>query len=142
MIIMYSRVRLCNPPNLRLSPINTPGTYRLARRTLATNNGYLQITEEVRQAVSEKRPVVALETTIYTHGFPYPDNLSLASRLESLVRENGGIPATIGVLDGIARVGFDKNELKRLVSSAGNEGTLKLSRRDLAFACSLPGPPR
>lgn len=57
-----------------------------SRRLLSTNNRFLQVSEEVQQALSENRPVVALESTIYTHGFPYPDNVALASRLESLVR--------------------------------------------------------
>jgi len=98
---------------------------------------FLRISEEVQQAVSERKPVVALETTIYTHGFPYPDNLALASRLESLVRDHGGVPATIGVLDGIARVGLEAEELKSLVSGAGQPNMLKLSRRDLGFACGI-----
>ena len=109
------------------------------RRLLSTNSRFFQVSEEVQQAIAEHRPVVALESTIYTHGFPYPDNLSLASRLESLVRVNGGVPATIGVLDGIARVGMGADELIRLVSSAGKPGLLKVSRRDLGFVCGLTG---
>lgn len=107
---------------------------KVHERALSTNSRYYQVSEEVQQAIAEHRPVVALETTIYTHGFPYPDNLSLASRLESLVRVNGGVPATIGVLDGVARVGFAADELGRLVSSAGKPETLKISRRDFGFA--------
>jgi len=83
---------------------------------------------------------VALESTIYTHGFPYPDNLSLASRLESLVRVNGGVPATVGILQGIARVGMGADELVRLVSATGHNNTMKVSRRDLGFVCALTGP--
>ena len=112
----------------------TSTAVKVPRRRIATNSRYFQVSEEVQQAISERRPVVALETTIYTHGFPYPDNLSLASRLESLVRVNGGVPATIGILDGIARVGFGADELVRLVSLAGNAEMLKISRRDLGFA--------
>lgn len=110
------------------------------RRYLSNNSRFFQISEEVRQAVAERQPVVALETTIYTHGFPYPDNLSLASRLEALIREHGGVPATIGILDGIARVGLRHDELDRLVSTAGNPNTMKISRRDLGFACGLTDP--
>lgn len=108
-----------------------------ARRLVSSNARFFQVSDEVKQAVAERRPVVALETTIYTHGFPYPENLSLASRLESLIREHGGTPATIGILDGIARVGFQQDELNRLVSTAGNPNTLKISRRDFGFACGL-----
>ncbi|OJD37054.1 uncharacterized protein BKCO1_800030 [Diplodia corticola] len=99
----------------------------------------LQVSDEVREALhgARKRPVVALETTIYTHGFPYPDNVALASHLESIVRTMGGVPATIGILDGVARVGLDPEELIRIAASAGKEDTLKVSRRDLAYACGL-----
>ena len=96
-----------------------------------------QVSEEVQQAIAENRPVVALESTIYIHGFPYPDNLSLASRLESLVRINGAVPATIGILEGVARVGLGADELLRLVSSAESATTLKVSRRDLGFALGM-----
>ena len=107
------------------------------RQSLSTHSRFFKVSEEVKQAIAENRPVVALETTIYTHGFPYPENLSLASRLESLVRTNGGVPATIGILDGVARVGFGVEELKRLVSSAGNADTMKISRRDFGFALGM-----
>lgn len=68
-------------------------------------------------------------------GFPYPENVALASLLESVVRVNGGVPATIGILDGVVRVGMDPEELIRLTESAGKSSTLKLSRRDLAYVC-------
>ncbi|RMY52406.1 hypothetical protein D0865_05810 [Hortaea werneckii] len=108
-------------------------------RSLATNSPFLSISEEVQQAISERRPVVALESTIYTHGFPYPANLALASRLESLVRVNGGVPATIGILDGVARVGMGADELIRLVSTAGSPDLRKVSRRDFGFALGQRG---
>jgi pseudouridine-5'-phosphate glycosidase/pseudouridine kinase len=74
---------------------------------------------------------------IGTPGFPYPDNVALASLLESVVRTNGGVPATIGILDGVARIGMDPEELIRLTSSAGKSTTLKLSRRDLSYVGGL-----
>lgn len=73
-------------------------------------------------------------------GFPYPENIKLATDLESLVRKYGAIPATIGVLNGIARVGITPAELNELTASAGNQGTRKLSRRDLAYICGLVIP--
>ncbi|KAF2012231.1 hypothetical protein BU24DRAFT_397180 [Aaosphaeria arxii CBS 175.79] len=109
---------------------------KVPRRAL-TNNGFFRVSDEVQEALNSKRPVVALETTIYTHGFPYPENVALASLLESVVRVNGGVPATIGILDGVARVGMSAEELIRLASSAGKENTLKLSRRDLSYVCGL-----
>jgi pseudouridylate synthase / pseudouridine kinase len=121
-------------------------------RGLVTNNSFFRVSEEVREALHTNKPVVALETTIYTHGilcnhseshtplivfsgFPYPDNVALASHLESVVRTNGGVPATIGIVDGIARVGLSPEELIKLTSSAGSANTLKLSRRDLSYVC-------
>ncbi len=70
-------------------------------------------------------------------GFPYPENVALSSQLESLVRVNGGIPATIGVLNGVARVGMQAEELIELVSKAGSKETWKISRRDLGFISGL-----
>jgi pseudouridine-5'-phosphate glycosidase/pseudouridine kinase len=101
---------------------------------MSSRSKFFSVSEEVQQALAEKRPVVALESTIYTHGFPHPENLALATRLESLVRLNGGVPATIGILEGVARVGLSADELVRLVSS-GN--TVKVSRRDMGFVLGL-----
>jgi pseudouridine-5'-phosphate glycosidase/pseudouridine kinase len=78
-----------------------------------------------------------LETTIYTHGFPYPDNVALASDLESVVRVNGGIPATIGILGGVAKVGLAPEEMIQLCAGFGKEGTMKVSRRDLVYITGL-----
>lgn len=98
-----------------------------------------KISKEVEEGVVAGKPVVALETTIYTHGFPYPDNVALASHLETVVRMNGGIPATIGVLHGVARVGLSPTELIELASAAGKKETMKLSRRDLPYITGLVG---
>ncbi|KAF2760132.1 IdgA domain-containing protein [Pseudovirgaria hyperparasitica] len=107
------------------------------RHASTKNNSFIRVHDEVREALNSGKPVVALETTIYTHGFPYPDNVALASHLESIVRVNGGVPATIGVIDGVARVGLDAEELIRLTASAGKDTTLKLSRRDLSYVCGM-----
>ena len=125
---------LCRPPTGSLLLLNYG---RLITRGLSTNSRFFKVSEEVQQAVSERRPVVALETTIYTHGFPLPDNLALSSRLISLIREHGGVPATIGILDGVARVGFADEDLTRLISSGGSPSTLKISRRDFGFALGM-----
>ncbi|KAK4892370.1 hypothetical protein LTR27_009204 [Elasticomyces elasticus] len=106
-----------------------------SRRSISTKSPYFSVSEEVRQAIAERKPVVALETTIYTHGFPYPDNFALSSKLESLIRINGGVPATIGILEGIAKVGMSADEINRLVSGFSEAG--KVSRRDLAFVCGV-----
>lgn len=98
-----------------------------------SNNQFIRVSEEVREAVHAKKPVVALETTIYTHGFPHPQNVTLAAELEAIVREQGAVPATIGILDGVARVGMLPGELRRLTDPKTNVSVLKVSRRDLAF---------
>ena len=91
----------------------------------------MQIDDSVAEALSEGRAVVALESTIIAHGFPYPRNLEVARALEAEVRQEGAIPATIAVLDGIIRVGLTEDELKRL---AEDSSVLKASTRDLAYA--------
>ncbi|KAJ5896071.1 Pseudouridine-5'-phosphate glycosidase [Penicillium subrubescens] len=98
---------------------------------------FLQVSEEVRDAVATGKPVVALETTIYTHGFPYPENIALAQLLETVVRDNGGVPATIGILGGVARVGMTAEEMVELASTAEQKSALKVSRRDLGYICGL-----
>ena len=70
-------------------------------------------------------------------GFPYPENTALASHLESVVRANGGVPATIGILNGVAHIGFEAEELIELTASAGNPQTRKASRRDLSYLCGV-----
>ncbi|KAF2746998.1 hypothetical protein M011DRAFT_526699 [Sporormia fimetaria CBS 119925] len=127
---------------VRVHTLRTSSSRPLSRllttgRRHLSNNAFFRVSEEVREALHSKKPVVALETTIYTHGFPYPENVALASLLESVVRVNGGIPATIGIIDGIARVGLTPEELIMLASSAGKENTLKLSRRDLSYVAGM-----
>ncbi|RAH55611.1 IdgA domain protein [Aspergillus piperis CBS 112811] len=96
-----------------------------------------KVSEEVRDAVATGKPVVALESTIYTHGFPYPESVALAELLESVVRSNGAVPATIGILGGEARVGLSPEELVELASTAEKKDALKVSRRDLGYICGL-----
>ncbi|MEZ0089747.1 pseudouridine-5'-phosphate glycosidase [Streptacidiphilus sp. EB129] len=91
----------------------------------------IQLSDEVQEAVAAGRPVVALESTIISHGLPRPRNLELAQELEAIVRAGGAVPATIAVLDGRARVGLDKRQLERI---ANEDGLRKLGFRDLAPA--------
>lgn len=72
-------------------------------------------------------------------GFPYPESVALASLLESVVRVNGGVPATIGILNGVAKVGLSADELIELASTAEKKDALKVSRRDLGYICGLVG---
>ncbi|KAB8271465.1 hypothetical protein BDV30DRAFT_228101 [Aspergillus minisclerotigenes] len=97
----------------------------------------LKISEEVRDAVKSSKPVVALESTIYTHGVLYPGSAELPLLLESIVRDNGGVPATIGIVHGQARVGMETDELHELATCAINQSALKASRRDLSHICGL-----
>ncbi|MFJ8665949.1 pseudouridine-5'-phosphate glycosidase [Streptomyces sp. NPDC093600] len=90
-----------------------------------------QVSEEVREALHEGRPVVALESTIIAHGLPRPRNLAVARELEDLVRKGGAVPATIAVIDGVAHVGLDDDRLTRI---AEDSEVRKLGHRDLAPA--------
>jgi len=89
---------------------------------------YLSVRADVARAIAERRPVVALESTVIAHGLPHPRNLDLARGMEALVRERGALPATVAVLDGRIRVGLDDEDLERL---ATDPAVRKVSRRDL-----------
>ncbi len=89
-------------------------------------------TPEVADALAANRPVVALESTVISHGMPYPRNLETARALEAEVRAAGAIPATIAVMDGRIRIGLDDEALERLAT--GGHAVRKLSRRDLPVA--------
>jgi len=96
-------------------------------------NNYLKISDEVAQALAENRPVVALESTIISHGFNYPQNLECAETCEAIVRKTGATPATIAIIDGKIKVGLSKKEIEFL---AETKGMLKCSRRDVAAILS------
>ena len=89
---------------------------------------------EVKDGLACKRPVVALESTIISHGMPYPQNIETARMLENTVRENGGVPATIAILDGRIRIGITEKELEVLGTS---KNIKKASRRDLPSIIAL-----
>ena len=74
----------------------------------------LSIASEVANAISEKRPVVALESTVISHGLPRPQNLQTANRLQTVVTEGGAVPATIGVINGKLNVGLSDDQIKFL----------------------------
>jgi pseudouridylate synthase len=92
--------------------------------------------DEVRDAVAEGRAVVALESTIISHGLPRPDNARLAREFEQAVRDGGAVPATVAVIDGQARVGLDDAALDRL---ANDEDAVKVSVRELAAIAARGG---
>ncbi len=94
-------------------------------------NPYLDIQPEVAQAIAARRPVVALESTIISHGMPYPQNVETALRVEAEVRSHGAVPATVAIIDGRLKAGLDAAAIERL----GLEGPAmpKVSRRDIPF---------
>ena len=96
-------------------------------RTLHT--GVCQVAPEVGDALAEGRAVVALESTIITHGMPWPDNFAMAQEVEAIIRAAGAVPATVAVLGGRIKVGLTGDELEALARA---EGVAKASRRDLA----------
>ena len=71
-------------------------------------NNYLELSEEVRAALAKDQPVVALESTIISHGMPYPQNVETALRVEETVRKNGAVPATIAIIGGRLKAGLTK----------------------------------
>lgn len=93
----------------------------------------VRFSETVARALRDRAPVVALESTIITHGLPRPENLQAALEFEPTVAERGATPATIAMLDGVAHIGLESDELHRLAST---ENALKLSARDLPVAAA------
>lgn len=93
----------------------------------------VRFSETVARALRDRAPVVALESTIITHGLPRPENLQAALEFESTVAERGATPATIAMLDGVAHIGLESDELRRLAST---ENALKLGARDLPVAAA------
>ena len=97
-------------------------------------NHYLDINPEVAQALAQGKPVVALESTIISHGMPYPQNVETALNVERIVRENGAVPATIAIIGGRLKAGLTAEEIEYF----GKKGQAihKASRRDLAVLCA------
>ena len=97
----------------------------------------LHFNEEVADAIANKLPIVVLESTIISHGMPYPDNLETAYQVEQLIREHGAIPATIALYQGKIHIGTTPSIMQELASQ---ENILKASRRDLAYVLSQKLP--
>jgi pseudouridylate synthase len=94
-----------------------------------TAHEFLEVADEVSAALADGRPVVALESTIISHGMPYPENVAMANAVDAIVRETGATPAVIALADGRIRVGIDSALLERL---ADGRSVAKVSRRDIA----------
>ncbi len=97
-------------------------------------NQYLDVNPEVAAAIAAGKPVVALESTIISHGMPYPQNVETALNVEKIIRENGAVPATIAIIGGRLKAGLTKEEIEYF----GKKGRAihKASRRDLAVLCA------
>src|SRR5699024_12285014 len=90
---------------------------------------YVSINPEVQEALDQGKPVVALESTIISHGMPYPQNVEMANKTEQIIRDYGAVPATIAVIDGKIQVGLSPEQLELLATA---EDVAKVSRRDMA----------
>ena len=97
-------------------------------------NRYLEIAPEVKAALDAGRPVVALESTIISHGMPYPQNVETALAVEDIIRQNGATPATIAIIGGKLKAGCSKEEIEYLGKKG--QAVTKASRRDLAVLCA------
>ena len=118
---------------LRYSKICNRGVSSWAQLlSFRANDGPVVIHPEVEDALFHRRPVVALETALVTHGLPHPINLEVPLGLEQVVRSTGSIPATIGIIEGKVKIGLERHELERLADR--NAKPVKVSRRDIAAA--------
>ncbi|MCK7606062.1 pseudouridine-5'-phosphate glycosidase [Geobacillus stearothermophilus] len=97
-------------------------------------NDFLVFSEEVAQAKAEKKPIVALESTIISHGMPYPENVQTAKAVEQIIRDRGAVPATIAIIDGKIKIGLTDEELEFFGTSNNIE---KVSRRDLPYVVAM-----
>ncbi|MDF1510800.1 pseudouridine-5'-phosphate glycosidase [Robertmurraya sp. DFI.2.37] len=91
---------------------------------------YIVLSEEVKQAQEQRKPIVALESTIISHGMPYPQNVKTAREVEQIIRDNGAVPATIAILDGKIKIGLSDEELEMFGQS---KDVAKASRRDIPY---------
>jgi pseudouridine-5'-phosphate glycosidase len=96
----------------------------------------LRVIDDVAEALARQQPVVALESTIISHGLPRPDNLRIAREIEAAVRAGGAVPATIALVDGVARIGLDDAALEQVATS---DEVVKVSTRDLATVAARHG---
>jgi pseudouridine-5'-phosphate glycosidase len=95
---------------------------------------YIDISSEVLTALRSYNPIVALESTIISHGMPYPDNIATALELEKIIRDNGATPATIAIINGRIKIGISRDELEVLAQS---KDVVKVSRRDIPSIIAL-----
>ncbi|KAL1887260.1 U3 snoRNP protein [Ceratocystis pirilliformis] len=125
------RSRSSGLPQFSPSSVYTSQQHRWSSSSLGSLRKILHISDEVAEAIATKKPVVALESTIYTHGAL---QTGLANELEQVVRQNGGIPATIGLFAGKPTVGLTPDEIETMIAEGG---AMKVSRRDIAYLAGM-----
>jgi pseudouridylate synthase len=118
-----------------LRRLNTIKAHMTSSRKMGTS--YFQVNEKIKQALKENKPVVALESTIITHGMEYPTNMSTALAVEKNIIDNGAIPATIGIIDGVIHVGITNEQIEYL--ALNKSSCRKCSRRDLGYIIAQKG---
>ena len=94
---------------------------------------YINISQEVKEALKNNKAVVALESTIISHGMPYPENVKMALNVEKIIRAEGAVPATIAILDGVIKIGLSKEEIEILAKA---KNVYKVGKRDFAYVVS------
>lgn len=109
-------------------------TFTLRQALRKTGSFPFVYSKEVLEALKLKRPVVALESTIISHGMPYPQNFDTAREVEACIRDTGAVPATIAILDGRVNIGLEEEKLKML--AVAGQSVVKAARRDLSRVCS------
>lgn len=129
---------LLSQPLLPLVPRAGRSQIQLRALSGSPASRLLRVSPEVQDALRSNRPVVALESTIISHGLPYPKNLETAQAVEDVIRQQGAVPATTALFDGHAYVGLDATQLRRLAeppteAKASVRPATKTSRRDLAY---------
>lgn len=97
-------------------------------------NSYCVFSKEVLEALEQNKPIVALESTIISHGMPYPANVEMAKKVEQIIRDNGAVPATIALMDGKIKIGLEEEDLLILAQS---KEVIKVSRRDMASVLAM-----
>lgn len=96
-------------------------------------NQYIDIHPDVRDALLKHKPVVALESTIITHGMPYPENVNMARKVESIIKKEGAVPATIAIINGVIKIGLTDHEIEYLANA---KDVIKVSKRDFGYVLS------
>lgn len=109
----------------------TAANYNTDVNRCLVESGYLELNHEL---VDTSKPLVALESTIITHGMPYPKNIEMALDVESVIREHGAVPVTIGLVNGKLKAGLTRAEIEHLAKNT--QRSIKISRRDLPFVLS------